>query len=95
MKAKGYRKKGRNLLSKTSEKGGFPPIKRWLATYDKGQKIAIDIWPGVYEGMPHLRYQGRVGQVIEKRGRCYVIGIPLDKRTAKIMVSPVHIRPLA
>ncbi|MGC8636561.1 MAG: 50S ribosomal protein L21e [Thermoprotei archaeon] len=95
MKAKGYRRKGRSALGRNGEKAGFPPLRRWLATYEKGQKVVIDIWPGVYEGMPHTRYQGKVGQVLEKRGRCYVVAIPLDKRSAKLTVSPVHIRPAA
>lgn len=94
MRAKGYRRKGRSALGKSKDKGGFPPLRRWLATYSEGQKVLIDIWPGVYEGMPHARYQGKVGTVLEKRGSCYVVGIPLDKRTAKLTVSPVHIRPV-
>ncbi|MDP7975042.1 MAG: 50S ribosomal protein L21e [TACK group archaeon] len=95
MKAKGYRKKSRSILSKSKDKGGFPPIQRWLAEFKQGDKVAVDIWPGIYEGMPHSRYQGRVATVIEKRGRCYVVGIPLAGRTVKLTASPVHLRSLA
>jgi large subunit ribosomal protein L21e len=95
LKAKGYRKKGRSLLGRKADKAGFPPARRWLASYEKGQRVVIDIWPGVYEGMPHTRYQGKVGEVLEKRGRCYVVGIPLQSRMAKLTVSPVHMQPFA
>ena len=38
--------------------------------------------------VPHPRYKGRVGVVIEKRGDAYVVEIAVSKSTKRILIVP-------
>jgi large subunit ribosomal protein L21e len=38
-----------------------------LVEYPVGSKVVIDIDPSVHKGMPHKRYQGKVGVVLGRR----------------------------
>lgn len=59
-----------------------------------GDKVTIDILPSSHEGMPHHRFQGRIGEVIGKRGDCYLVKIN-DKFKEKILtVAPQHLRKI-
>ncbi|MDE1860980.1 MAG: hypothetical protein KGH72_04675 [Candidatus Micrarchaeota archaeon] len=42
--------------------------------------------------MPHPRYKGRVGTVIERRGDSYVVQVAVSKSTTrKIIVPQMHL----
>jgi large subunit ribosomal protein L21e len=43
--------------------------------------------------MPHKRYHGKVGTVIEKRGRSYVVSVAQGKAVREIIVRPEHLEP--
>jgi large subunit ribosomal protein L21e len=42
--------------------------------------------------MPHKRFQGKVADVVGKRGRAYVLEIPQRKTVKTIIATPEHIR---
>jgi len=57
-----------------------------------GDKVTIDILPSSQEGMPHHRFQGKIGEIIGKRGRCYLVKVE-DKFKEKILiVAPQHLK---
>jgi len=57
-----------------------------------GEKVSIDPRP-VYRGaMPHMRYKGRIGTVVEARGKSYVVEITDGGMKKAIISSPIHIR---
>jgi large subunit ribosomal protein L21e len=43
--------------------------------------------------MPHRRYHGRVGTVLNKRGRCYVVSVSQGDALREIIVRPEHLEP--
>jgi large subunit ribosomal protein L21e len=43
--------------------------------------------------MPHRRYHGRVGRIVEKRGRGYVVAVQIGSKLRKLSVLPEHLRP--
>ena len=45
-----------------------------------------------YAGLPHLRYSGKQGPIIEKRGRGYVVRVSDFKATKDIVVGAVHLK---
>lgn len=47
-----------------------------------------------FEDFPHPRYAGRVGRVIGKRGRAYVVEIPDGGKRKQIITSAVHLKTL-
>lgn len=91
----GYRRKTRAILSKCPRERGKSPISRLLYEYRPGDKIVIDIDPSVYKGMPHRRYQGKVGVVVGKRGKAYEVEVTQGDAVKMIVVRPEHVKPLA
>lgn len=89
----GYRRKTRALLRKGPRERGKSPLSRLLYDYKPGDKIVIDIDPSIHKGMPHHRYQGKVGIIIAKRGRAYEIEVRQGERLKEIIVRPEHIKP--
>lgn len=62
----------------------------------RGEKVAIKIDPSHHKGMPHRRYQGKIGTILERRGRAYVIEIRVGKKKVKkIIARPEHIRSVS
>jgi len=96
MKAsKGYRHRTRKLLRKhIREKGGVPPLSLILHDYKPGEYVYIKINPSVMKGMPHRRYHGKVGVVIGKRGKAYIVQVKLGGKTKTLFIRPEHLRPV-
>ena len=91
-KSRGIRRKSRAALSKKVREKGRLPLSRLLTKYEEGEKVVITIDPGVHKGMPHKRFQGKVADVVGKRGRAYVLEIPQRKTVKTIIATPEHIR---
>jgi len=91
-RSKGPRRKSRSILSKRVREHGKLGLSRLLAIYEVGEKVVINIDSGVHRGMPHKRYQGRVGTIVESRGRAYVVEIPQRKTSKLIISTPEHLR---
>lgn len=68
-------------------------VSKLIKEYQIGDKVAIKINPAVHNGMPYRRYQGRIGTIVERRGRAYVIEIKVGRRKVKkIIARPEHIK---
>ncbi len=53
---------------------------------------ALILPKGNMKNIPHPRYKGRVGTVIEKRGDAYVVLVPTSKsKSVKIIVPQAHL----
>lgn len=74
-----------------------PPVtpSRYLAEFEEGQRVVIDIHPSVQEGRPHHRFNGRIGKIIGKQGRAYIVEIRDGGKTKKIISHPIHLRAIA
>lgn len=94
-KPKGLRARTRSLLRKNSRDRGKISTSRLLYDYKRGEKVVIDIEPSVHKGMPHRRYQGRVGVVVGKRGRAYAVNVTQGDAVKEIVVLPEHLKPHA
>jgi len=88
----GVRRKSRAALRKKVREKGRLPLSRLLTKYEEGEKVVITIDPGIHKGMPHKRFQGKVADVVGKRGRAYVLEIPQRKTVKTIIATPEHIR---
>ncbi len=93
-KSKGYRSRTRKLLSKAIRKKGKLGLSKLLVSYNPGDKVCITINPSIHKGMPHKRYHGKVGTIAEKRGKSYVVSVPLGDRMAQIISRPEHINAI-
>ncbi|MDW8084194.1 MAG: hypothetical protein RMI49_03220 [Candidatus Caldarchaeum sp.] len=88
--SKGFRRKSRGYLKKPrgSRSGPSPDI--YLREFSPGDRVLIAIEPAVQKGSPHRRYHGKVGQIVEKRGRGYVVKVGEEGKILSIL--PDHIR---
>lgn len=92
--SRGNRQRSRSRFSKPiREKGGVPPLGSIMIDYTDGQYVVIDVNSAIHYGMPHRRFQGRVGKVVGKRGKSYIVAVS-DKNASRILlVRPEHLKP--
>jgi len=93
-KSRGPRRKSRATLSKRVREKGRLGLSRLLVNYENGEKVVIRIDPAIHKGAPHKRYQGKVGEVMEKRGSAYLLRIPFSKKDKVIIATPEHLKRL-
>jgi len=92
--SRGFRAGTRQVLRKKPRQRGMFPLSKILYPYRIGEKVVINIEPSVHKGMPHPRFNGKIGVIIEKRGRAYVIEIKDGNKIKHIIARPEHIKPL-
>lgn len=92
-KSKGFRTRTRRLLKKKPREKGKLGLSKLLHKYKPGDQVVIKIDPSVHKGMPHRRYHGKVGEIIEERGRSYVVNVTQGKAVKEIIVRPEHLEP--
>jgi len=89
----GYRRKTRHLLqADESKRRGLTPL---LREYKVSDKVIIDIDPRQVKGMPHRRFQGKVGVVEEVGRRTLVIRVPIGDKVKKVIARLEHVKPVA
>ena len=90
-KSKGLRSKTRTLLKKEPRERGKTGLSKLLHEYQSGDKVLIKVDSGVHKGMPHRRYMGKIGTVINRRGGSYLIGVKQGEAIKEIIVRPEHL----
>ncbi len=67
-------------------------ITKLIKKFDIGDKVVI-IQKGNFKDMPHPRYKGRTGVVIEKRGASYVVELKKmsKSKTVQIIAPQRHL----
>jgi large subunit ribosomal protein L21e len=92
-KSRGYRAGTRHLLKKEPRERGKMRISKLLYEYQPGSRVVIKIDSSTQKGMPHKRYHGRVGTIIDKRGRSYIVSVSQGDAIKEIIVRPEHLEP--
>jgi large subunit ribosomal protein L21e len=92
-KSKGYRRGTRRLLKKNPRERGKIKMSKLLYEYAPGDRVIVRIDSSVVKGMPHKRYHGKVGTIVVKRGRSYVVSVPLGDAVKEIIARPEHLEP--
>lgn len=91
--SKGYYTGTRSLLRKPTREKGKPKISKILHEYIIGNQVIIKMDSSVQKSMPHKRFHGKIGLIIEKRGRGYVVSVPQGDATKTIIVRTEHLEP--
>ena len=94
-KSKGYRSGTRSLLKRKPKERGKTGLSKILHEYKPGEKAVVKIDPSVHKGMPHRRYQGKIGVIVNRRGRSYVVQVTQGDAIKEIIVRPEHLEPYA
>jgi large subunit ribosomal protein L21e len=92
-RAKGFRHKSRSLLSQKPRERGKIGLSKILHSYVAGEKVVVKIAPSVHKGMPHRRFQGKCGVIVNKRGSSYVVNVTQGDALKEIIVRPEHLKP--
>jgi large subunit ribosomal protein L21e len=91
--SKGYRAGTRSLARKPIREKGKPKLTKFLYEYENGASVIIKIDSAQQKALPHRRFHGKIGQVIEKRGRGYVIRVAQGNAVKDIILRTEHLEP--
>lgn len=91
--SKGYRSGTRRLMTKQPREKGKIRISKLLHEYELGSQVVVKIDPSTQKGMPHRRFHGKIGTVLTKRGRSYVVSVSQGDSMKTITVRPEHLEP--
>ena len=90
---KGLRNQTRSLLRKKPREKGLRPLRSLLIKYEIGDLVDIIIDPSSHKGMPHRRFHGKTGKIIDTRGKAFVIQVKDKDKTKQVITTRSHIRP--
>ncbi|VVB89155.1 50S ribosomal protein L21e [uncultured archaeon] len=90
-KTHGTRRKSRHKLTKTVREKGLTPITRALREFNEGDLVNIDLDPSIQNGMPHPKFHGRTGRIIERRGRAYMVEVRDGGLMKEVIALPEHL----
>ena len=89
-KSKGFRRKTRKKLKQHPRYR--PTVTKFLQEFSIGDKVVIEQEPSSHKGMPHPRYKGRVGEIVGKRGKSYIVSMRVGGKIKKIISRPEHLK---
>lgn len=92
-KSKGYRRGTRMIAKKPTREKGKLSIGKLLFEHQVGSQVIIKIDASVQKSIPHRRFHGKIGTVLDKRGRGYVISVPQGDAVKEIIVRSEHLEP--
>lgn len=88
--SKGFRAGTRDRLKK-DRREKFKP-EDYIKGLKPGDRVMLSPEPASHKGMPHPRFKGRVGKVVDRRGRAYLVKIKDQDKTKKLTVRPEHLK---
>ncbi|MGC8571757.1 MAG: 50S ribosomal protein L21e [Candidatus Micrarchaeia archaeon] len=65
-------------------------IHSYIKKFNIGDKVAIVPKSNV-RNIPHPRYKGRIGTIIDKRGSSYVVKVKIMSAERTLIVPPLHL----
>ena len=63
-----------------------------MQTFNKGQRVHLNVEPSIHKGLYHARFIGQTGVVIGIRGKCYEVAINDQGKEKLLIVHPVHLK---
>ena len=85
----GFRHKSRSVMTKRANRG----VSFLLQEYKVDDKALIKIDPRQHKALPHRRYHGKVGTVINAGRRAITLHVKLGKKTKTLITRLDHIKP--
>jgi large subunit ribosomal protein L21e len=89
-KSRGFRAKTRRKLKQRPDVR--PSIMKFLREFDLGQQVVLLPEPSSHRGMPHPRFKGKSGKIIDKRGKAYIVQFTDGNKIKKVIVRPEHLK---
>ena len=80
-------------MRKPVREKGKPKLTKFLYQYENGASVIIKIDSSQQKALPHRRFHGKIGQVIDKRGRGYIVRVAQGDSIREIIVRTEHLEP--
>ncbi|MCL4420130.1 MAG: 50S ribosomal protein L21e [Candidatus Thermoplasmatota archaeon] len=90
----GPRAGSRKTMTKRKSERGFPPVSRFMKSFNIGDLAAIDIEPSIHAGLPYHGFQGLTGRITDKQGECYILSVRVGGVEKKLLAGPVHLKKI-
>lgn len=90
--SKGFRTRTRKKLEQPA--GYRPAITKFLQEFPIGGRVVISPEPSSQKGMPFPRFAGKMGRVVERRGKSYVVEIADGSMMKRVISRPEHLKLL-
>ncbi len=91
--SKGYRAGTRSLAKRPLRLKGKPKLTKFLYEYENGASVIVNIDSSQQKTLPHRRFHGKIGKVLEKRGRGYLVEVPQGNAVKTIILRTEHLEP--
>ncbi|MCW4010812.1 MAG: 50S ribosomal protein L21e [Candidatus Bathyarchaeota archaeon] len=91
--SKGYCAASRGVLKKPIREKGKPKLTKFLYEYTNGDSVIIKINSTQQKALPHRRYHGKIGKVVDKRGRGYIVRVATGNSTRDLIIRTEHLEP--
>jgi large subunit ribosomal protein L21e len=91
--SKGYCAGTRSLMTKELRQRGKPKLTKFLYEYKIGASVIIKIDSSQQKALPHRRFHGKIGTVVDKRGRGYVVRVAQGNSMREIITRTEHLEP--
>ncbi len=88
----GSRSKTRHKMSKNVRYRGKLSLTRYFQEFKLGDKVYLVAEPSYHGGTYHLRFHGRAGIIMNKKGTCYEVKIQDMNMSKTLIVHPVHLK---
>ena len=86
------RSKGKHSKrSRRTRSKGRVAITKQLSNFKEGDMVRISVNPRFREGMPYLRFNNRIAQVMGKQGGSFLLKINDIGKEKTLIVSNVHL----
>ncbi len=79
------------MAKKPTREKGKPKISKLLVEHEVGSHVIIKIDSSVQKSIPHRRFHGKMGTILDKRGRGYVVRVPQGNMEKDIVVRSEHL----
>jgi large subunit ribosomal protein L21e len=91
---KGAHRRSRKRLTISKDKKGKIDLKKALQSFEKGDRVLIA--PAAYfqRNIPHRRFFGVPGLVLQKKGKAYTVEVIQGSAKKTIDLLPVHLKKL-
>lgn len=87
----GFRRNTRYKMRKNVRSRGKISLRRFLQTFEVGDRVRLAAEPAYQKGMYFPRFYGKVGTVTKKMGTCYEVAIADFTKKKTVVVHPVHL----
>jgi len=64
-----------------------------IKSFKDGDMVAI-VPKGNFKNIPHPRYRGKIGRVIERRGGAYVVELRIMNSVKRLTVPALHLKKM-